>query len=312
MRIDVAMSVDDSYAKYCAATMCSILDNKNEDDEIFFHILHGDILQENIEKLALFPDIKLYKLNESEFSPYVRRETHVGFTPMFYRLKLASILKDIKKVVYLDCDIIVKKSLSELYSVDITDYALAARSATGYPEGSYKENMDRLGLPMVEGSFYFNSGVVFMNLEKIRNENIEDEFFEYLKVNSQIIQFADQDTLNAVLQGKCLAIDSKFNYVPNPKYHNREFCKNLPEDIVVLHFAGAKPWGKGFYNPFTDEFWKYYKESGFVTEQEFLKQYNNYKKSRTRVAQIMLYWSRYPLAMFRPSKIKNLFELFFP
>lgn len=307
MKIDIAMSVDDNYAKYCATTMCSILDSKNECDEIFFHILHGDILDENIARLALFPNTKLYKLNESEFSPYVRREKHVGFTPMFYRLKLASILKNIKKVIYLDCDIIVVKSLSELYSVDISNHVIAAVPTDA---NFYKNNMDRLGIQGVPGGFYFNSGVICMNLEKIRNEKIENDFFEYLKENSQTIQFADQDTLNAVLQGKCLALDSKFNFVPNPKFHNKEFCKTIPKDITIIHFAGAKPWGKGFYNPFTDEFWRYYKKSGFVTEQEFSEQYNNYKKSRTKVAQIGLYLSRYPFAIFRPSKRENLFEMF--
>jgi lipopolysaccharide biosynthesis glycosyltransferase len=315
MKIDVALSVDDNYAKYCATAMCSILDNKNEDDEIFFHLLHGDILDENITTLALFPNTKLYKLNESEFSPYVRREMYIGFTPMFYRLKLASILKNIEKVIYLDCDIIVLKSLSELYSVDISNYVIAAQPAVLADPAKtfsfYKSQMDRLGLQVLNEGFYFNSGVIYMNLEKIRNEKIEKDFFKYLKENSQEIQFADQDTLNVVLQGKCLALDSKFNFVPNPKYHNNEFCKTLPTDIAILHFAGAKPWDKGFYNPFTEEFWGYYKKSGFVTEQEFLEQYDNYKKSRTKIAQIILYLSRYPFAIFRPSKIKNLFEIFF-
>lgn len=309
MRIDVAFSIDDNYAKYCATAMCSILDNKDDNDEIFFHILHGDVLADNLAKFALFPNTTLYKLDESEFSPYVRRETHVGFTPMFYRLKLASILKDIEKVIYLDCDIIVRGSLAEFYSEDITNYALAAVKCTGQ---GYKDSMDRLGLEVVPNGGYFNSGSVCMNLEKIRNENIENEFFEYLKVNSQKIQFADQDTLNAVLQGKCLSLDTKFNFVPDPRFHSKAFCKTLPNDIVVLHFAGAKPWGKGFYNPFNEEFWGYYKKCGFVSEQEFAEQYAKYKKSKTRFAQIGLYLSRYPFAIFRPSKIKNLFEMFKP
>lgn len=309
MRIDVALSIDDDYAKYCATVMRSVLDNKDECDEIFFHILHGDVLDENIAKLVLFPNTKLYKLNENEYSPYVRRKIHVGFTPMFYRLKLASILKDFKRVIYLDCDIIVKKSLSELNSIDISDYVIAAAP---YPAKYHQENYDRLGLKRIQGDFYFNSGVVCMNLEKIRNENIEKEFFEYLRENSQKIQFADQDTLNVVLQGKCLALDKKFNFAPNPKYHNKEFCKTLTNDMVVLHFAGAKPWGKGFYNPFTEEFWKYYKECGFVSESEFLAQYNHYKKSRTRVAQIWLYISRYPFAIFRPNKWGILFGMLRP
>lgn len=309
MKIDVAISIDDDYAKYCATTIRSILDNKNEADEIFFHILHGDVSDEKLAKLALFPNTKLYKLDEGEYSPYVRREKHVGFTPMFYRLKLASILKDVKKVIYLDCDIVVLKSLSELNSIDISDYPIAA---VPYPAKFHKENFDRLGLPRVQGDFYFNSGVVCMNLEKIRKENIENKFFEYLKENSQIIQFADQDTLNVVLQGKCLALDSKFNYGPDPKYHNKKFCKTLSKDINILHFAGAKPWGKGFYNPFTEEFWKYYKKSGFVSEAEFSKQYNHYKKSRMRIAQIWLYISRYPLAIFRPDKWEMLFAMFLP
>ena len=310
MRIDVALAVDDNYAKYCATTMCSILDNKNECDEIFFHILHGDILDENIARFALFPNTKLYKLNESEFSPYVRRKKHVGFTPMFYRLKLASILKNIKKVIYLDCDIIVTKSLSELYSIDISSYVIAAVASI---YGSfYKKEMYRLGVPAVKMGFYFNSGVIYVNLEKIRNEKIENEFFEYLDENSQKIQFADQDALNAVLQGKCLALEQKFNFVPDSKYHNKKFCNTLPKDIVIVHFAGAKPWSKGFYNPFLEKFWEYYKKSGFVSEHEFLEQYNNYKKSRTKVAQILLYLSRYPFAIFRPSKIKKLLEIFFP
>lgn len=308
MRIDIALSIDDNYAKYCATTMCSILDTKTESDEIFFHILHGDVSAENIAKLSAFPNTTLYKLDENEYSPYVRRETHVGFTPMFYRLKLGSILPAIKKVIYLDCDIIVRKSLAELYSTDVSNYVVAA---VPDPCHLYKDDVDRLGLRIVQDGFYFNSGVVLMNLEKIREEKTENEFFEFLKENSQTIQFADQDTLNVVLQGKCLALNSKFNFVPDPKHHNQDFCDTLPDDICILHFAGAKPWGKGFYNPFTEEFWKHYKNSGFISEKDFNVLYAKYKKSRTKFAQIMLYLSRYPFAIFRASKRKNLIEMLF-
>ena len=70
----------------------------------------------------------------------------------YYRLLIADILpKEIDRVLYLDCDIIVNDSLEELWGIDMTGKAIAAS-----PQIGSGHDCERLGYPIEDG--YFNAG----------------------------------------------------------------------------------------------------------------------------------------------------------
>ena len=45
---------------------------------------------------------------------------------MYYRIEIPNLFKNIKKMIYLDCDVIVNQDLSKILSYDIENYAIGA------------------------------------------------------------------------------------------------------------------------------------------------------------------------------------------
>lgn len=100
-----------------------------------------------------------------------------------------------EKLIYLDCDIIVRHSIAKLYDIDIEDYLLGAvyhNDKLSVNNGAFK----RLHIPVEQG--YFNAGVLLINLKKWREEHIYEKSIEFLRNNSESIVNHDQDVLNVV------------------------------------------------------------------------------------------------------------------
>ena len=109
----------------------------------------------------------------------------------YYRLKLPSILVELDKVLYLDCDVIVNTSLKDLYDTDITDYYAAGVKDIAMTSSGYVPKLEN-------NNIYFNTGVLLLNLDKMRKDKIEIEFEDYTIKNIQSIKVGDQEILNKV------------------------------------------------------------------------------------------------------------------
>ena len=80
------------------------------------------------------------------------------YTPaVYYRLSLSDIIKDLDKIIYLDCDTIVHKDLTELYIIKMGKYCYM-----GFPG-------HEIGYMVINGTRNFiNSGVLLINLKELR------------------------------------------------------------------------------------------------------------------------------------------------
>ena len=201
MRIDICLSADNNYAKYMATTIISILKNSMEDEEIVFHLLDGGISDENKDKLLSLKSVKncemyFYIPDIKKYEEWYSKGNYKEWSPAaFYRLSIPSIIPNVDKILYLDCDIIVNLSLRELFEIDIENYyALVCR-----------EHLK---------SDYFNSGVLMINNKLWRESNIEKVFYDYFYKNYKDYKLPDQDLLNDVLKGKVKIIDKKWNFFP--------------------------------------------------------------------------------------------------
>lgn len=54
----------------------------------------------------------------------VRTHEYISI-PTFYRLKLPTLLPNVKRVIYFDCDFVVTSSLAKLFNVNMGDYPIA-------------------------------------------------------------------------------------------------------------------------------------------------------------------------------------------
>lgn len=176
-----------------------------------------------------------------------------------YRLLLPDLLPEYDKVAYIDCDVVVKNDIADLYEkTDLGDNYLGVVYEA--PIEGQAERWEALGC---DPSRYFNSGFLLMNLAQMRTEGIVEKFLEASKV--EYLEFPDQDVLNQVCKGRVLPLSPVYNSIRTfllPQYkddflavYSEAEWKDVQEHGTI-HYTGGKPW-----NLFTvkfGEWWRTY------------------------------------------------------
>ena len=166
---------------------------------------------------------------------------------MYYRLLASHFLPNqIKRVLYLDPDILVINPLRPLWETDLQGKLFAAAAHTGVTELANSVNQLRLGTEQD----YYNSGVLLMDLETGRREIVPQKIFQYVEQHRKELILPDQDILNALYSEKILPLeDVLWNYDAR-NYSNyllrsggRYDLRWVMEHTAILHFCGKeKPW----------------------------------------------------------------------
>lgn len=234
--IKICLSSDNNYAQHLAVTIASILKNRASDDEFYFLILDGDISEENKEKISSLKEIhnceiEFQQVDNNLFKNCPLQDwTHLSIVT-YYRLVLPNLKPDWDRILYLDCDIIVRSSLKELYNLDIGDNYFGV-----VPDLSSHKHAKRLDLET-----YYNAGIMVINADKWRKDNITEMLFKWIDENNEKIVLHDQDILNAALADRITPLDEKWNTF----YLTRELKENIKkwEKANIIHFVDKKkPW----------------------------------------------------------------------
>lgn len=285
-KINVCISFDDNYAQYAGVTIASILYNAKASDELYFYLLDGGVSDENKNKLLSLKSIKDCEMNfvhidEELFADYKKIKTHKYISlPTYFRLKSAELMPNVDKLIYLDCDTVVNTSLEELFNIDL-EYNIIA----GVNDLSHKA--------VKKNPSYINAGMILMDLNKIREQNIEEKFLEYTKNNIEKIKAGDQDIINSVLKGKIKLLNHKWN-VQTSNFTNRSSYAKFP---WIIHYVGQqKPWKYGNWNYHTEYYNKYLQLTPWALDKNEEKIY--LKKSK--IKGILGYVKYRPLFLFRP------------
>lgn len=264
-RINICLSCDNNYAQHLGVTIASILKNRAEDDEFRFIILDGNISDENKTKIVSLKsihdfEIDFEKVDESLFSNCpIQDWTHLSIVT-YFRLVLPDLRPDLKRIIYLDCDIVVRQSLRPLFDMEIGNNYIA-----GVIDVAAKKHAKRLGIEN-----YINTGVLLFDVEKWRRDDITNHIFDWISKNREKIVLHDQDILNAALDGHINFIDEKWNTF--------YLTRNLPqgsdkmEHACVLHYIDRKkPWNFCNNDKFSKEYFEYLKLTDW---KNFIKSYN--------------------------------------
>lgn len=255
----IVFGIDDDFVRPLGVLMTSIIEN-NKNENIEFHIISKYISKENrriIKQFAIENDINIniYIIDETIFNDLPT--TSYITKAMYNRFLIPLILKDIAdKVLYLDADIVCLNSIKDLKKVNIDDMVVAVIEESN--DYVVKKRVKDLGLTSKK---YFNSGVLYININNWISKDINNKIINYAKSAKNMI-FPDQDILNVVLEKDCLYIDKKYNYTFDVRYKPNRYIYDLPKDIVFLHYVGKyKPWQKWCMHPVKNFFEKYSKIS---------------------------------------------------
>lgn len=268
---DVVINTDDNYIQHCMAMLCSLYENNKEYD-IVLHVVTKSLSDQNqnfISDLTRKYGNKCYYyiVDESSLDGVQFRKQRPLSKAAYYRLLLSSILpQTLDKVLYLDCDIIVLRDISEVFQIELDDYALAA-SIDDFPYTP----QHRLQLSMEADERTFCSGVMMINLKYWRKYDSETKLLEYAKCYRKEIHLHDQDVLNYVFKKKWFLLPPKWNRIPysllvagNVRFQSFDMDEYL-HNPMLLHYASLnlKPW----YNIYTYKrhyYRDYLKKSGYA------------------------------------------------
>lgn len=183
---------------------------------------------------------------------------------MYYRLLAGDFLpKSLKRVLYLDPDILVINPLDALWQMDLQGQIFAAASHNGILNLSKGVNNVRLKTDHA----FFNTGVLLMDLDRMRLEVKQAAIFDLIESKDQELIYPDQDVFNILYGKHSLEIDDTlWNFDPRfyPIYFLRSGGDNdlswVMDHTAILHFCGRKkPWLDSGYNYFTGLYKHYQK-----------------------------------------------------
>lgn len=238
----------------------SATDFGNNYNSITVYILNSDLTDSDIREISSrvnesYVNIISLKVNADEFKE-LKVSGHISVAT-YYRMVASEILpKDVDRILYLDCDIIVNKSLHKLYNEDFNgSYLIACEDEVV----SHKdvEVYSNLSFPLSET--YFNAGVILFNIEEMRKiDGLKVKLFDFISDHDGKLKYHDQDILNGFFNGK-VKFTSPFLYNNLVKWiKNKKALKESYEKTVVFHYADKwKPWKHNYIGYADDLFWKY-------------------------------------------------------
>ena len=281
--IPIAIATDKNYVEPALVLVTSILENKGEDTHIEFNVMiSDDVENENKEKFKIL--VSKYKCSNvifhnmgSAYKEYDFYTNHYYAKPAsFYRLSLPSVLPKYEKVIYLDIDTIVNSDLSEMLNTNLDNYYVAGVSELKLALKSI--NIDGVNNKVKVSKFTpICSGVLIMNLKKMREDKIEEKFKKYLKsVDCKKFEklCLDQDAVNFVCMDKIKLIHPKYSMFSfeykNPKamtlpniYKSvltQEEWDDAVKNPAIFHFnSSTKPWKYSSTDPYPINVWHKYK-----------------------------------------------------
>jgi lipopolysaccharide biosynthesis glycosyltransferase len=259
--------VDKQYLQHLGVLIASLFENKTCSGNVIYHILHDELTEPDkalfvsIEKkyhtTIVFHDVA----HLSQQYEHVVRYGHVSRAGL-YRLSIPDIFaSELKKILYLDCDIIINGDISDLWKTDISNYVIAA-TEDAIPFHRHQ------ALMMPEKSLYFNSGVLLINIEKWIQLDITDKILKFMIDFPERRMYNDQDGLNALLYNDWLRLPPKYNqqsalhYLPCKRlvYSKKEYTEALKRPVII-HYTGVikntKPWHYIDIHPLKKQYYKY-------------------------------------------------------
>jgi len=248
----IALATDEGYvAQACIVLVSYALSNPlNRRDTFVFtnNVSEGGVRMLQTTAAAFGLKLRLLEMDASlirELGRHTRNMIpHVSEAAYGKLLIPRDIPEGYRKCLILDCDILVSGSLDQLFETDLQGMSLGAVIDAMEPTKS------ALRLKLSQEAFYFNSGVLLIDLQQWKSEKPFTRAFELISKNHEKMMFMEQDLLNLLFNGQLKQIDSKWNaimvIVPNGYIRN---WQGIPSEQAILHFAGElKPWHE-FYHP---------------------------------------------------------------
>ena len=257
MKRDIAFCCDDNYL-IPACIMLESLMKKNKDMHFTAHTFADDLSEGSIEKLKKVledggSELILHELPEHAKERIQNAPTlkHISIAT-YYRLFLPYVVEEsIRKVLYLDCDILVRRSVKGLFKKTDPDIVIV-----GAADINEEDHAERIGVDV-----YVNTGVLVMDMAGIRKlYTMESMMEEISRIIAQPIKIllGDQDIINLLFAGHIQKVSNIYNF---QRLIHKAYCLKNPslvKETVIAHFiTGDKPWHNDYLMIYAREYYSY-------------------------------------------------------
>lgn len=263
--IPIVLMSSNLYVVYLYVFLQSLIEASSPQNNYDIIILEKEIQPENKKLLQTLQDgrknisIRFFNpakiVGKSHF--YVSHAVYAE--EAYYRMLTPWILSNYDKAIVMDCDIIVKRNLADLYSINTEGYLVAGVKdivfqgiLKGAVPGTYDYVIDEM--KMKDPYEYINTGVLVMNLKKWRQTYTQDEIIKIASTKKFRIQ--EQDILNVLFEGKAKFLEVGWNYYVAVSDFIKGTLDFAPAKSVdayecagknpyLIHYAGVpKPWNE--------------------------------------------------------------------
>lgn len=302
----VVYASDDKFAEILGVSLVSLYENSKDMDDIVVYVLDSGITDENKRKLLSV--CKAYKRSDAVFIPGKNISEKLsmnvavdrGSLSQYSRLFVSSDLpQELSRVLYLDCDIVIKKSIRELWNLNMQGKTLAALMDAFSKH--YRANID-----LKPDDIMFNSGVMLIDLEKWRKQSVEDKLLKFIAKKNGKIQQGDQGALNHVLSHDTYCFEPRFNsvtifydftykemliYRKPPRFYTEGEVNEAVENPGIIHFTTSflskRAWMKGCAHRYVGEWLRYKALSPWKDEPLWRDNRPQWKQAGAKVLMMM-------------------------
>lgn len=272
--VHIGYGTDENFVMPMGVSMVSVLEN-NPEVPVVFHVMTEGLSEKSVGQLkalvSAYPnavlclhELQLDILDEFPIFSSLGRAS-------YYRIFLEKLLPEsLARVLYLDGDIVCLGKLQELTKREFGEAIVMV--VKDKPVTAEKQEKK------FQLTDYFNSGMLYINLEQWKKQNVAEQLLDVLFQRKEELNHVDQDALNIVLQGHKLLLDERFNFIPGD-----DPIQDVPQGTVFLHYAGTKPW----------YFWLEFPLQRYFNQYYALSHWKNQPMDRPRNYREMHYLSRF-------------------
>ena len=244
--INIAMCFDDGYVFPSKIALYSLFKN-NPNHEIHIYIMHAGLSSksqfelEELVNLFKYKKIIFKEINDKKIQEKFSKTLVIDYISIatYYRYVIADELPDIKKILYIDGDILFNADILPIWRIPLGNNLYAAVQ-DNWMMSDQKEHLCNIGFEDTTDK-YFNAGFLLMNLTQIREEGVPEKLFDITTGDRYkgMLKFQDQDALNIVCKGKIKSMPQKYQYM------SYDFYRDLHsfDGVIAAHYTGPiKPW----------------------------------------------------------------------
>ena len=277
--IPIFFTIDDSYAPFLAVALNSAIKNSDPQRNYKAIVLYQDLGADNISRLQSLQtenfkiELMPIRANMEALDDRMSNRLRCDYFTLtiYFRLFIPSMFPQYDKGIYIDSDVVLTDDIAKLFDIDIGENYIGACNDLSIadipPLVAYTEKA--VGVNAKE---YINSGVLLMNLKKMRDDDLEGHFLALLNKYHFDSIAPDQDYLNAMCNGKIYYLEEKWDTMPND-------AKPMLTETSLIHYnLFSKPWCYDGIQ-YEEQFWNYAQDCGFIDEiREFKASYTEDKK----------------------------------